>query len=380
MRIAFFISEDWYALSHRRSLLAAAVACGHEVHVLTHVRSGREELEATGAAVTPIELHRSGRSVRGESRAFLQIVRALRRLSPDLLHNVALKPILYGTAAAKVAQVPHVVNALAGMGSLFGEATRTRPKPGRRALRRALATALRAQGTHVVIQNPEDREQVRQLGVDLARVTLIRGAGIDMAQFSPQPEPRTPPVVVRFLGRLLWTKGLAELHDAAVSLAADSEIVIEAFGQRDEHNPDCVDEETIATWRAEGALRIREHSPDVSAVMAGAHIIVLPSHREGLPRVLLEAAAAERSMIASDVPGCREVVHHGRTGLLVPVRDPTALAEAIRELAADPRARYVMARTARAHVAAEMTDEVVNGQMLALYGAVVNPRAPARGR
>lgn len=375
MRIAVFITEDWYAMSHRRSLLAAAVAAGHDVFLLTHVRNARADLEATGATVIGVNLDRSGRNLAVEARTLAQVVGILRRVSPDVLHNVALKPILYGTAAARIAGVPRIVNALAGMGSLFAQDPEARPTRGRLILRRTLAAALCAGNSRVVVQNPDDREVVKSLGVAASRVALIRGAGVDLARFAPVPEPPAPPVVVRYLGRLLWTKGLGDLHDAAVELADDDGIILEAYGRRDSHNPECVDNHILDKWAAEGALTIGDHAEDIGPVIAGAHIVVLPSYREGLPRVLLEAAASGRAIVATDVPGCREVVRHGRTGLMVPPRNPMALAAAIRSLAGDPEFRGALAAAARAHVSEELSDDVVNGQTLALYDLLSAPTA-----
>lgn len=361
-----FITEDWYALSHRRALLKAASAEGHEVHLLTRVTNHRADLEATGAQIVPIDLDRSGRALYGEMRTLGQVASALRMISPDLLHNVALKPILYGTFAGRAARVPNIVNALAGMGSLFSSG-RGHSLGASGVLRWSLGRALCTHTSHVVVQNRDDAALVCNLGVSPSRLSIVRGSGVDVARFAPSPEPLAPPVVVRFLGRLLWSKGLKELHGAAKLLADDPLIRVEVFGSVDRHNPDCVAESILAAWQAEGVLHVSGFTDDPRRAISEAHIVVLPSYREGLPRVLLEAAASSRAAITTDVPGCREVVIHNRTGLLVPPRDERSLAEAISRLARDFRLRRALGHNARRYVVSELSEEIVVTETLRLY-------------
>lgn len=340
------------------------MASGHEVLLLTHVDKYRQELEAAGAAVVAVPLERSASSPVGEARAIVAVTRALRSFRPDVLHNVALKPVLYGTAAAAAAGVPAVVNAMAGLGALFiDNASRSR-----KALLAVLARALRSPRSWVLVQNPDDRDVVRRLGARTERMTLIRGSGVDTARFHLVPEPTGPEVVVRFFGRLLWDKGLGELHQAALALRAGGTLVrVELVGSRDEHNPACIDEATIAEWRAEGAVRLHGQIDDVRSLIEGSNIVVLPSYREGLPKALLEGAAVGRALVATDVPGCREVVAHEENGLLVPPRDSRALADALDQLARRPERRLEMGLRSREMVEREFEVSKVVSQTLQLY-------------
>lgn len=340
------------------------MARGHEVLLLTHVDKYRYELEASGALVEAVPLKRSASGPVGEARAMIAVTRALRGFRPDLLHNVALKPVLYGTVAAAAARVPVVINAMAGLGSLFIEDKSLR----RKLLLAGLARAMGSSKSWVLVQNPDDRDVVEQLGTSRERITLIRGSGVDTEKFTPAPEPQGPKVIVRYFGRLLWDKGLGELHQAALDLRARGSLVgVELVGDRDVHNPACIDEATLAIWRGEGAITLHGHIDDVRALVEGANIIVLPSYREGLPKALLEGAAVGRALVATDVPGCREVVIHDENGLLVPAHDTDALADALEHLASRPELRVKMGARSRELVESEFDVSHVVDQTLKLY-------------
>ncbi|MEA3077478.1 MAG: hypothetical protein QOF60_2386 [Actinomycetota bacterium] len=364
VRVALFITEDWYACSHRLPLIEGAVAAGHQVLLLTHVADHRHQLEQAGAIVEPIPLERSGTRPAKEAKAMVAVIAALRRFRPHVLHNVALKPVVYGTSAAHIARVPAVVNAMAGLGALFIEGDRQTHGN----LRRALGWALRTRRSWVLVQNKDDALALGSLGVRPDRITVIRGSGVDLTRFAPVPEPVGPEAVVRFFGRLLWDKGVGELHEAARLLRRDgSPVRVELVGGRDPHNPACVDEATVERWRDEGILGLHGLVADVRPLVEGANVVVLPSYREGLPKALLEGAAAGRALVATDVPGCREVVRHEDNGLLVPARDASALAFAIDRLARDPVRRSAMGQRSRELAEAHFGVDGVVSRTLELY-------------
>ena len=365
MRVALLVTEDWYLCSHRLPVVRAAVAAGHEVLVLTNVVDHAEPILATDAGLVPIPLVRNSANPLVELKAVWSIVRTLRRFRPDVVHNVALKPILYGTFGARIAGARLVVNALAGLGDLFMREDRGL---ARRVLRLAVARSLRGKRTRVLVQNPEDAAIVEELGVDPSRIDMIRGSGVALDEFVASPPPDVSPIEVLFVGRLLESKGLHELHEAAVQLRASGlPIEISVAGDRDPHNPGCIDEATLSSWAADGAMRMLGRRDDVAELLRRAHLVVLPSYREGVPKSLLEGAAAGRPLIATDVPGNREVVRHGDNGLLIPVRDPGALAAAIEELAGDPERRIAMGHASRTLAEAEFSDDAVARATLAIY-------------
>lgn len=368
MRIALFITEDWYVRSHRLALIEGAVASGHEVVLFTHVDKHRQELEKAGATVLPVPLVRSASKPLGETAAVVAVINGLRHFRPDVLHNVALKPILYGTAAAAAAHVPAVVNAMAGLGALFTDT----PGLRHRTLIQVLTQALICRRSWVLVQNPDDREVVKDLGVSAERIALIRGAGVDTTWFRPVPEPVGEVVIARFFGRLLRDKGIHDLYGAALELRARrASVSVELVGSPDPHNPRCIDQPTLGAWRAGGVARFHGQVDDVRPFIEGSNIVVLPSYREGLPKALLEGAAVGRALVATDVPGCREVVVHGKNGLLVPPRNAYALADALQHLATRPKLRSDMGAQSRRMAEEEFDVSLAVAQTLRLYETVI---------
>lgn len=370
-RLLFLITEDWYFWSHRVALARAARDAGWEVHVAARVTAHGERIAAEGFRLHPLRLDRSGRDPLAELAAIAEIRRVYKAVRPDVVHQVALKPVLYGTIAARLAGVPAVVNAMAGMGSLFAA------RKGRLRLIRPLVLAafrllLDRRNQRLVVQNEGDAALFRDRGiVRPERLVLIPGSGVDTGLFSPCPEPPAPPVVATVVGRILWDKGMAETVEAARLLKArGAPVTVRLVGAPDPHNPTTVPPETVAGWAAEGLVRWEGPSTDIPAVWADSHVAVLASYSEGLPRSLLEAAARARPLVATDIPGCRGLVEDGVTGLTVPVRDAVALADAIERLAADPALRARLGAAARARVAAEFSDAVILRQFLALYDSV----------
>jgi glycosyltransferase involved in cell wall biosynthesis len=366
LKLALFVTEDWYLVSHRLQLVEAAIADGHEVLVLAHVVDHRAQIEATGAQLCDVPLLRASANPIDELKLLLAVTRALRRFRPDVLHSIALKPVLYGTASSYLARVRGRVNAMVGMGELFV----AEGGLGRRVLRRALAAALRRPG-EIIVQNPDDGATIARLGVPEERISLIRGAGVDVEALTPVEEPPSPPIRVGYVGRLIELKGLNELHEAAVALATSHpDISIELVGDRDPSSPSCVPEATIESWRTEGIVRLHGQRNDVPDFWASCHVAVQPSYSEGVPKSLLEAAAIGVPMVATDVPGCREVVVEGVTGLLVPPRDPEALAAALARLATEPSLRASMRTAARALAVEEFDVRNVNLRTLEVYRRV----------
>lgn len=366
-KLLFLVTEDWYFCSHRLPLARAAKAAGYEVVVATRVGAHAEAILAEGFKLVPIGLRRSSQNPWREIKAILEIAGIYRRERPDLVHHVALKPVLYGSIAARLTRVPAVVNALAGLGFVFASES-LKARLLRPWVVGALRLLLDARGRVLIVQNPDDRRMLVEGGVvKPARVRLIRGSGVDIRRFAPTPEPVGTPLVV-LPSRLLWDKGVGEFVAAARLLKAQgAEARFVLVGAGDPENPATIPDGTLEAWRAEGVVEWWGRREDMSAVLESSSIACLPSYREGLPKVLLEAAACGRPLVATDVPGCREIVIDGSNGLLVPVRDAPALADAIGRLLADPGLRVAMGRRGRELVEAQFSEERVVMQTLAVY-------------
>lgn len=370
--LVLLITEDWYFWSHRRSVAVGALAAGYRVTLVSQYDAHRERIEAMGIHTVESPLVRTGRNPVGELRAVNGLARLYRLLRPDVVHHVAIKPVLYGSWAARLAGVPRVVNAISGLGYAF---TGTDPKAR---IYRSLATAayrsaLRQPGTRTIFQNDDDRGYFIDRGLVQAEHTrLIRGSGVDVDEFRPRPEPDGPAVVL-YAGRMLWSKGVGDLAAAVPLLrqrGLDPRVVL--VGHSDEANPEAIPPAQIRTWEAEGLLEWWGRRDDMAEVMAGAHIVVLGSEREGVPKVLLEAAGAGKPLVATDVPGCREVVEDGENGFLVPVHEPAALADAVGRLVADPSLRDRMGAASRDKAIAEFSEDRVTRETLAIYDSLLD--------
>lgn len=381
-KLLFLVTEDWYFWSHRLPVARAARDAGYAVVVAARVREHGDRIRAEGFRLCPLPWRRSGDGLIGAARAIAAIAALYRRERPDIVHHVALKPALFGAVALRLAfpsragrpaRVAAVNGLGSGLGSPAGLARLVRPVLGW-AVRQALAEG------SVIVQNPEDAAALAALGVDRRRLVLIRGSGVDTAHFAPLPEPAGSIIAVALVARMLRSKGVLEAAAAVRRLRARG-IAVELLlaGPTDPDNPDSLDDRTLARVTAEPGIAWLGRVADVRDVWRRAAIAVLPStYGEGVPKALLEAAACARPIVATDMPGCREVTRPGETGLLVPPHDIAALAEALAALAAEPARRQAMGRAARMLAEREFGERGVAEQTLTLYQALLGDREAVR--
>lgn len=372
-RILFLVTEDWYFCSHRLILAREAKRKGFDVIVATRVTNHGKQIEDEGFKLIPIRMTRSGKNPFKELLALRELVRIYKSERPDIVHLVALKPVVYGGIAARLVGIPTVVAAIAGLGYVF-----TSRQFKARLLRPVLSSLLRAllnrPNVQVILQNPDDRNLlVAAKVVDQERTVLIRGSGVDVAAFTPTPEcPGTP--VVLLASRMLWDKGIKEFVGAADILRRRG--VVARFilvGDPDPGNPASVPDEQLSAWHEAGVVECWGRRSDMPDVLAQAHVVCLPSaYGEGVPKVLLEAAACGRPIVTTDTPGCREVVRHGENGLLVPVRTTVELADALQCLIENSELRKKMGARGRESAANEFALEKVVAETIALYEELLN--------
>jgi glycosyltransferase involved in cell wall biosynthesis len=282
-----------------------------------------------------------------------------------------MKHVLYGSIAARLAGVPVMVNAFTGLGYVF-ISNNVRTMVLRSAVSNLLRWALAHPNSRVIFQNQEDLDQlIRARIVQRDKSVIIRGAGVDVKKFVPISQENPEPVVI-LAARMLWDKGIGEFVNAARSLKAlgvEARFVL--VGMLDEVNPAHIPRKDLLAWEKEGVIEWWGHREDMPQVFSSALIAVLPSYREGLPKVLLEAAACGRPIIATDVPGCREIVKHNYTGILVPPKDSGALAHAMRTLLGDARLRARLGARAREMVVNEFSAEQVARDTISEYMALL---------
>jgi glycosyltransferase involved in cell wall biosynthesis len=367
-KIIFLVTEDWYFWSHRLPMARAARQAGFEVGVATRVGAWGDNIRAEGFSLHELNWRRGSLSLFGNLRAVRTLVSIYGKEKPDIVHHVAIKPVVVGSVAAFLAKVPHVVNALTGLGHLFAASSPT-IRAARAALHPVLKWALTRPGSVTLLQNSDDLVRLRQLGYVDANAMIIRGSGIDTDYYQPQPFSRSDTVTVAFVGRIIEIKGVRVLMEAHRRLRRKGlRLRLLLVGKPDDENLGAISHREIAQWANEPDVEWLGYCSDIRAVWAQADIAVLPSiGGEGLPKALLEAAACGRPLIATDVPGSREIALAGRNAIVVPPGDPDALCDALERLAGDKSLREIFGAESRRIVLSDMSQEHVSASIVLLY-------------
>jgi glycosyltransferase involved in cell wall biosynthesis len=365
--LLFVVNDVGFFLSHRLPLAMAAKEHGFQVCVATPPGDGVEQVKAFGIRHFMVPLSRSGANPFAELLTILKLYRLYRRLRPSLVHHVTIKPVLYGTLAARLAKVPAVVNAISGLGFVFlarGWLSAL--------IRGAVLTSYRwlfsRKCLWVIVQNHDDYHYLLDEGcLRKEKIELIRGSGVDLAHFSVHPEPQQLPLVV-LPARMLWDKGVGEFVTAARQLKYQGvKARFALVGGIDLNNPKSVPARQLAAWARQRDIEWWGNRQDMAEIFTQANIICLPSYREGLPKVLLEAAASGRCIVTTDVPGCREVVMEGENGLLVPARESEPLAKALKRLIEHPELRNTMGYKGRTMAESDFAIEQVIEKHMSIY-------------
>jgi glycosyltransferase involved in cell wall biosynthesis len=376
-KIIFLIAEDWYFWSHRLPLARAALRNGYEVIIATRVSKHGQKILDEGFRLVPLSLSRESYSPLKELRTIIELRRLYGKERPDVVHQVALKPVLYGSIAALGRGNIRVINALAGLGYLVASST-LKARILRIAVWSAFGYFLRRSGSRVIFQNEEDRDAIiTTLKVPPENTVLIRGAGVDLETFSPAAlEPAGTPVVI-LPSRMLWNKGVKEFVEAARLLRAEGvKARFVMVGDTDSASPSGMPRQQLAAWHEEGVIEWWGRVEEMVSVYQGATVVCLPSHGgEGVPKSLLEAAACGRAIVTTNVPGCRDVVHDNVNGLLVPAKNVTELATAIRRLLENPILRSRMGIAGREIASREFSEQLVVQNTLLLYNDSAKPPA-----
>lgn len=382
--LLFVVNQTEFFLSHRLPLAVAAKRHGYDVHVATPISPGLTVIREAGLTHHAVAFSRKGMRPFAELSTLHALFRLYRRLRPDIVHHVTIKPVIYGSIVARLARVPAIVNAVSGLGYVF-ISRGLKAAFLRCVVRWAYRFALKHPNSRVIFQNSDDLALfTSDKLVQPRQATLVKGSGVDLQRFKPKEQPKGPAVVL-FASRLLRDKGICEFVEAARTLENDSvEARFVVVGDVDRGNPASLSTENVNSWQKEGVVEWWGPCSDMSAVFAQIHVVCLPSYREGLPKVLIEAAACGRPIVATDVPGCREIVRHNDNGLLVPANDSVALANALRELIIDPALRKRMGRQGREIAEHGFGLEKVISETLVVYEHVLTNssarKAPASQR
>lgn len=367
MIVLFIVNSPEFFLSHRLPLAIAAKSAGYEVQIATGPGEACHKIVELGFRHHLLPMSRSGRNPLFELKALWGIHRVMRTIRPALVHLVTIKPVIYGGLMARLTRVPAMVAAISGLGTMFTGRTQVRSWM-RCSVEWLYRLALGHVNAKVIFQNPDDRAALIGMGaVREEKTALIKGSGVLLAAYSVRPEPEGMPVVT-FAARLLKDKGVQEFVDAARRIKARG--IAARFllaGSPDPGNLTSVPESELSLWIKEGIVEVLGYQSDIPSLFSNSNIIVLPSYREGLPKVLIEAAACGRAVVTTDVPGCRDAIVPGKTGVLVPVRDSGALADAIQFLIEDSVKRRQMGAEGRAFAEREFAIEQVIDAHLTIY-------------
>lgn len=335
------------------------------------------QIEALGAAFVPLPIDKKGLNPRADIKLLYTLYRWYRREQPDIVHHFTIKPVIYGSLAARLAGVPRRISTVTGLGFVFMEDNIAW-------LRRLVEWQYRLalSGTHFTFfQNPDDRQLfLRQRLVSPDRSGLLPGSGVDCERFAPSSSSWVEgggerPLTFLMVARLLREKGVYEFVEAARLVKHQfSNVRFQLLGRRDERNPTVVSQRELRDWETEGVVSWLGEVPDVRPLVAKSDVVVLPSYREGTPRSLLEAAAMAKPIITTDAVGCREVVENGVNGFLVPVKDAHALAKSMMQMIEYPAMRARMGRAGRKKIEQEFDERQVLQRIVKVYES--EKRAP----
>ncbi len=378
--LLYLVATVNYFCSHRLDLAKAAKRAGFDVAVATRCLHHQKKIEKAGIQVFPLHYFtRSGIHPWRQYLSLRELYKIYNSFKPDIVHHVAMKPVILGSMIANICKVPRVINALGGLGYLF---TDSEPPPfppfSKGGVYKKillfltcylLKILLNKPNTTVILQNQDDLDTlVHTASLKKEKAVLIPGSGIDLNVFPVKPMPAEPPVIIACVSRMLWDKGIGELVAASKILQTQhtpAKIIL--YGEPDHENPAAISKAQLQAWHDAGLIIWRGHCENVAKAYADCHIAVLPSYREGLPKSLLEAASCGRAIVTTDVPGCREVVKNGENGLLMPAKESQALAKALTTLVANQDLRNEMSRQGQLHIKANFSNDIIHQKILALY-------------
>jgi len=368
-KILFVDNRSQYFVSHRLALAAAVRERLAEVHVTTLSRRDQdiEKIAASGMAFHRLSRNSNNRSVVKPLSLALELGRLFDELHPDLVHIFTLKAMCVSGFSLLRVHPKAVLMTVTGLGYAFTSRSLKARLLGA-SVAAIIPPLLRRAGDEFVFQNQDDLAIFnRRFGIEAERLFLIRGSGVDVGKYRAADE-RTGTPAVALVARMLRDKGVVEFVEAARQLKQEGlEARFILAGDPDPENPAGIAPEQLRQWHESGVVEWRGYCHDMPGLFAEAHIICLPSYREGAPRVLIEAASCGKPIVATDVSGCRELVRHGETGLLVPARDSGALAEALRALIQNRELRISMGRKGRAFAERELSLDRVIGENFKLY-------------
>jgi len=371
-KILFFISEDWYFWSHRLSIARAARDTGWDVYLVTRVSTFRERIQKENIHLIPLtKFRRRLQFPVKELLSFYEILNIYQKIKPDIIHQVAFKPVILGTIAARIAGIRRIINAFAGMGYLF-----TSEKKRKVIFKRLVFFFLRrifdTERAYLIFQNTEDLNlMTSEKIISQDQAVIIKGSGVNLQVFHKSNEAPGLPLVL-LPSRMLWDKGVGEFVQAAKIINSNGlEARFVLVGAPDPENPASIPTQKLKEWHTSKIVEWWGQQDDMPTIYDRAHIVCLPSYREGLPKVLLEAGASGKPVVTANTTGCRDIIKDGKNGFLVEPLNPDELANAIKKLLDDAELRKTMGMRAMQIVEEEFSEEKIVNHTLSLYNKIL---------
>lgn len=374
MKVIFFSNTDWYLYNFRLSFAKFLRNHGIEVIFISSFGNYGKYLQKEGFQWIPIPMIRRSLNPFREISVLNKIIKIYKQEQPDLVHHFTIKSVVYGSLAARIAGISRRINAITGLGHIFTD-TGLRSRLLRPIVRILFRIALKGNKSRLILQNPDDVLIFRKANlVDFNHICLIRSSGVDTFRFRPSPHTKeNSHVTVLLATRLLREKGVFEYIDAARHiLNTNMHIKFLIAGETDPGNPSVIPIEQISRWRNEGKVIFLGHIENMEDLLKKTDIVVLPSYREGVPKILLEAAACGLPLIATDVPGCREIVDHNINGILIPAKNPEELVKAIIYMYSNYNTRIKMGEASRKKVLNEFDEQIIFQQTFSVYQSLLN--------
>lgn len=372
-KLLLVANVDWFFISHRLCIAEEAVREGWDVTVACEDTGRAEEIRAYGIKFVDLSFSRSGTNPKQELRTLLAFYKLYKKVEPDVLHHITLKPVIYGTFISKLLKTPAVLNAVSGLGYNF---TGTRRGPVQKTMIQLMRYGFKRKNLAFIFQNKDDLAELRDMGViqPKNKIHFIKGSGVDLTKFINTGFTVGERVKILLPTRMLWDKGVAELRAASEILKNEyhNKISFILAGLADEDNKAGVPSSYLTDWEDGEYVKWIGYKKEMAPIYNDSDIVVLPSYREGMPKTLIEACAAGRPIVTTDAIGCRECVDENVNGFKVPVKSTLELAEAIKKLVDNETLRISMGKASRKKAEREFDQKEVIKKHLLIYEELLN--------
>ena len=372
-RLLITANVDWFLISHRLCIAAEAAQQGWDVYVACEDTGRAQEIREAGVKFVNFPFSRSGTNPYEEAKTLKRFYDLYKKLKPDVVHHVTLKPVIYGSFAAKQTRIKGILNAVSGLGYAFTEGRRGTVQS---IMIKMMAYGFRRKNVSFIFQNQDDLKELQSLKViaDSNTLNFIKGSGVDLTQFTQQPFPKKDKVQILLPTRMLWDKGVAEVRAASEILRKNykGKITFILAGLADEENKAGVSAAYLKDWEEDNYVTWIGYQKNMVQVYSDSDIVLLPSYREGMPKTLIEACAIGRPIVTTDAIGCRECVDEGSNGFKVPVKSTAKLAEAIEKLIVNESLRIEMGQASREKAEKEFDQKNVIAKHLEIYETLLH--------